>query len=100
MTSKVRRVVFSPSAESDLREAWSHLAQHDIRAADRFYDAIDTLAESLLDFPDRGVLREEFGADTRMVTEGRYLVLYRREQDVVRILRVLHGSRDLTRLVK
>lgn len=98
MTSKVRRVIFSPRAESDLREAWSHLAQRDVRAADRFYDAMSARAESLCILPERGSLHEEFGRGIRMLIEGRYLILYRIELHEVWIARVLHGSRDITKL--
>jgi toxin ParE1/3/4 len=98
MISKVRKVVFTPLAEADLREAWRHIAQHDPLAADRFFDAISERAANLSQFPERGAPREELGARIRMLVEGHYLVFYRVDEDAVRVVRVLHGSRDLTRL--
>lgn len=40
-------------------------------------------------------LRPELGADARLASIGQYVILFRIRDDMVRIERVLHGSRDL-----
>jgi toxin ParE1/3/4 len=98
MIAKARKVVFTPLAEADLREVWRHIAQNDLDAADRFFGTISERAANLSQLPERGALREDLGARIRMLVEGRYLIFYRVDEDAVRVVRVLHGSRDLTRL--
>ena len=46
-------------------------------------------------------MRDDLGPGVRMVTHGRYLVLYRDliAENVVRIERVVHGARDPRRML-
>jgi toxin ParE1/3/4 len=98
MTIKSYRVFFTPKAEKDLRVAWKHIAQHNFRAADRFYDALKEKASKLKNFPERGAPRDDLLPDLRMLVEQKYLIFYRVEEDVVRVLRVIHGAQDLTQI--
>jgi plasmid stabilization system protein ParE len=40
-------------------------------------------------------LRPELGAEARLATVGSYVILFRIRQNAVRIVRVVHGNRDL-----
>jgi toxin ParE1/3/4 len=44
-------------------------------------------------FPER----DDVAPGLRSIVHGRYLLLFREEVDEVRIVRVLHGARDLPR---
>jgi toxin ParE1/3/4 len=53
----------------------------------------------LAEQPRANRLREEFGTGVRAAVLGSYLVLYAERRGVLLIERVVHGARDLGRLV-
>ena len=90
-----RSVVRSPAAEDDLIDIWCQIAIDSPKAADRFLDRIVERISQLAVFPDSGVARPEIADDARSLTVGNYLVLYRHSADVIEIIRVVHGAREL-----
>jgi toxin ParE1/3/4 len=95
MNAKTYRVIYSTQAELDLRDIWRYIAQFDTATANRFYDAIKFRSSALRHFPNRGRLRNDVQEGVRMIVVGKYLVFYTVQVDTVRVLRVLHGSRNL-----
>src|SRR5690349_7344803 len=97
-----RRVVyFSPLAEEDLDQIESFIATDDPAAAARVRNAIVEQSERLEDHPGKGTLlrdprdNEEIGVRLWPVTRYRnYLILYRVEPEMIRVLRVLKASQD------
>ncbi len=57
-------------------------------------------ARSLADFPEGGRLRPEIAPDVRSTLVKPYVIFYRYRQETVHILRILHGSRDLRRIME
>lgn len=51
---------------------------------------------SLRHKPTRQRLRPELGVGVRAVATGNYLIFYRVAPDTVSIVRVVHGSRNIT----
>jgi toxin ParE1/3/4 len=51
-------------------------------------------------FPQSAQPRPEFGCDIRTIPIGRYIVILRVVVPKVIVLRILHGARDLPRLLK
>jgi plasmid stabilization system protein ParE len=45
-------------------------------------------------------LRPELGKDARLAVMGQYVILFRVRSSAVRIERVVHGSRDLLRILE
>lgn len=93
-----RRIIFTPAAEEDLHDIWLEIAFDNPNAADRTIDQIKNRAAQLSMFPESGRLRPEIADDFRSLTVGNYILLYRTDEDVVDIVRVIHGARDLTAL--
>lgn len=87
-----------PEAENDLEEIWWFIAQDSPDSADKFLDRIQDSCLALADFPKIGASREELKAALRSQPVGNYLIFYFPLEDGVDIIRVLHGSRDMTRL--
>ena len=87
-----------PEAENDLEEIWWFIAQDSPDSADKFLDRIQDSCLALVDFPKIGASREELKAALRSQPVGNYLIFYFSLEDGVDIIRVLHGSRDMTRL--
>jgi toxin ParE1/3/4 len=95
---KSYQVKYSPKAESDLREAWRHIALDNMVAADQFFDAVGKNVNLLIEFPERGVLRPELRPNLRMLVEGKYLIFYSVFGKTIRVVRILHGSQDRTKI--
>jgi len=91
----MRRVLKSPSAESDLDEIWLYIALDNIDIADRFIDELNEQCESLADFPEMGKACDVLAPDLRMFPVDNYLIFYRPVEEGVEIVRVIHGARDI-----
>jgi toxin ParE1/3/4 len=84
----------SPLAERDLEEIWSYVAEDASPAtADRLIDAIINRFDVLVEQPQMGRLRPEFGDGVRSFAVESHVIYYGLDGDVL-IARVLHGRRD------
>jgi antitoxin ParD1/3/4/toxin ParE1/3/4 len=87
---------FSPEAKEDLQDIWLYIAADNSAAADEIeaeiYEACDLLARN----PGLGHKRRDLTDEPVLFwpVRGRYLVIYRRESEPLKIVRILHGSRD------
>lgn len=94
-----RRVVIAAEANNDLGEILAFVAQDSPRAAVRLVaqlaDAAEGLALSALHYPVV-LARRDMLIRRRVV--GSYNMLFEVADDAVRVARIVHGSRDLTRL--
>lgn len=92
------RVEFSPAAVDDIEEITRGLADMNPRAARCLRERFVRVAASLQSHPNRGA-RLSFRTETRRLVVGKYLMLYGVGTDIVSVLRVLHGSRDIGALL-
>jgi len=93
-------VVFRRAALRDLEDIVARIATDDPSAAQRFRERVLARIAVLRAFPESAQPRPEFGADIRTIPIGRYIVLVRVVVPKVIVLRVIHGERDLPRLLK
>ncbi len=99
-----KRLVFFPQVDKDVDEASLFIAQDDLARAYRFLDATSDTYRSIAEAPGLGSFYsfqhpDLQGIRRRFVKEfPNYLIFYRETYDTVEILRVLHGSRDLSKL--
>jgi toxin ParE1/3/4 len=82
-------------ARSDLDEIWLYVAKDSPRAADALIDQLVETARPLPTFPRMGVARPELGPSLRSLPVGSYVLFYRTDLGGVRVVRVLHGHRDI-----
>jgi toxin ParE1/3/4 len=94
----LRYAVNSELAEADLAHIWVEIATDDIDTADRFIQALRTLAQKLAEQPFMGRERPELGQDVRVFPHGQYLIIYRSAAHGVGIARVVHGGRDIANI--
>jgi toxin ParE1/3/4 len=87
-----------PEAEQDIEDIGVYLGERNVSAARRFSRAVGQTGEMLCRSPNLG---ERFRADLTEEIRYRtisgfknYLIFYRRVDDVLEIIRVLHGARD------
>ncbi len=92
------RLFVSPQIEPDLAEIGSFIAKHNPMRAVTFVQEVCARFLEIAKDPLIYRLRPDFGAGIRQETFGQYLILYRVVGQEVRIVRVVHGVRDLTKL--
>jgi toxin ParE1/3/4 len=93
-----------PYVREDLIEIHQHIASDNPEAADRVIEAIRALFSRLKHHPlcgSRYHHPEIQDLRKALVPEFRnYIVFYRRLPGVIRVLHVLHGARDLPRVLR
>ena len=93
------RVVVSNAAQADARDVLDYLrAEAGDRIAVRYAHDFDAAVDRIAELPHSGSPRRQYGTDVRAVLVDPYLIFYETDFDGrhVRILRILHGSRDIT----
>jgi toxin ParE1/3/4 len=91
-------VQVNDAAEEDLISIWHDIAEHNSSAADKFVRRLGARINDLNTMPERGAPRDDLITGVRMLVEGSYLIFYRLHANKVEVLRIIHGSRDLTSL--
>lgn len=94
--------VCSPQAESDLDDIWFYLVSEtgNVDLADRVVDSIASRLFLIANYPRIGRPRDDIRTGLRSLTVGGYVVFYRIDNEDVVILRILHGKRDIARLLE
>ena len=87
-------VTRSVEAEEDLISIWVYVAIDDPDAADRLLDRIDAACGQLAELPDMGTSYEEIRPGLQLLPVRNYLILYRRIESGIEIVRVIHGARQ------
>lgn len=87
-------------AEADLDALWAYVAAQNPDAADRLVDAVLEGSRMHVRFPNLGQMRDDLRPGLRCFVVTPYVVFYRPIEDTIEILRILHGARDLPRLIE
>jgi toxin ParE1/3/4 len=102
-----KRVRITPQAERDIDNEVVYLAtESDVSVGFCFFDAVHATFQALLDMPGMGKVRPVGNpciADIRQWVVsgfGKYLIFYRIVSDGIEIIRVLHGARDIDRILE
>ena len=96
----MKRFLISREAAANIREIWQFISEDNVSAAERvrqeLYDAIHGLAER----PGKGHSREDLtDKAVRFWKVRSYLIVYRHDTDPLEIVTVLHGARNIPRLL-
>jgi antitoxin ParD1/3/4/toxin ParE1/3/4 len=90
----------SPEAFRDIEEIWEFIAEDNLDAADRVREKIFTACEKIAELPGMGHLRKDLADEAlRFWPVYSYLIIYRPDVEPLEIVRVLHGARDVERLL-
>ncbi len=96
----MKRFKLSPQAAGDIREAWAYIAADNLDAARRFRLQIREACGKIAQSPRIGHSRKDLTDKPVLFwPEGRYLIIYNPARLPVEIVRVLHGARDLPKLL-
>ena len=87
---------FSTAADHDLEEIFDHtLEEFGLDQAIKYVSEFDPVFEQLVKNPEMGRNRNEIKPDLRSFPKESHIVFYRIIRDHIRIVRILHGSRDI-----
>jgi plasmid stabilization system protein ParE len=97
MASVLAKVVVTENAKQDVRDILTDVRTHQGYAvAARYAADFKAVYRNLAQWPGSGPPRREFGANTRIKIVTPYLFFYDHEGNTATVLRVLHGSREIT----
>ena len=89
------KIILTPAAERDLAAIGDFIAQDDPVRAESFIDELVDRCAGLAAFPERFPLVNRYSSSgVRRCLHGRYLIFYRMEPELVRVLHILHGATD------
>jgi toxin ParE1/3/4 len=94
------RVEFSKHVEPDLEAIAGWIAAGSLSRAVSFIQELRLLIRLIGRSPQIFRLRPEIRPDIRIATHGRYVILFRIHNEVVRIERVVYGARNLFSLLE
>jgi len=94
------RIVRTFPARDDLRQIWLYIAQHNVAAADRLIDKFERTLASLARHPLMGESVAQYRPGLRRFTVGKYVLYYEPINGGVRLVRVLHGARNIDDLLE
>ena len=88
-------------ARDDLAALWAAIAAaRDERTADRISRTILDRCRSHARMPETGRPRDEIAPGLRSFPVRPYVVFFRPEDDTILVLRILHGRRDVDRVMR
>ena len=88
----MKTIVWTDEAIDHLEAIVTYVSIYDPAAAARLGRELIEVADSLMEFPERG--RDAGDGKREMVTVWPYILRYRVEGERVIILRIRHGARD------
>lgn len=92
-------LVILPTARADLIEIGDFIALDNPGRAVTFIDEIEARLIQIAERPESFPARDELHVGLRSARHGRYLIFFAENGDEVQIVRVLHGTRDLPRIL-
>lgn len=91
----------TPSAETDLQEIWTYIAADNPDAADELEADIFTACQLLADNPQMGSSRPAWSEKPVRfwIVRRNYLIVYAPQAQPLEILRIIHGARNIPKLL-
>ncbi len=86
----------SQQAKKDLEDIFEYtLEQFSLKQAISYVSSFETTFKKISTHPETGRLRVEIRDGLRSIIHESHVVFYRKEFEKIKIVRILHGSRDL-----
>ena len=88
-------IVITATAQEDLVDIWSWIADESPASADRVLDRMQEVAHKLAELPKMGRARDDLLPGLRSFVVGSYVMFYMVSPESLEVLRILHGRRDI-----
>ncbi len=98
MDKSVRQYIISPPALRDLQDIIDGLSGNRLEAGEQFLNQFEAWCQRLRRFPTIGKPYDGLSVGLRGVILDKYILFYRLNDEVVEIVRVVDGRRDLISL--
>jgi toxin ParE1/3/4 len=85
---------------SDYDRIYDYIALDNEAAAEKLLRVLDAKLSLLSEMPGAGAARPDLGKDVRSLPVGNYLIIYRKIEGGVHLLRVIHGARNVKRVYR
>lgn len=100
MSGVIKTYVLSVEAEADLSDIFDYTEQEfGVEQAVTYLTELETCLLALVANPKAGRERNEIRADLRSMMSNSHVIFYRICDDHIRVVRVLHGSRDFPNIL-
>ncbi len=97
----MNRAIVSEQAKQDLITIWDFIAEDNVDAANRVERELYKTFESLARMPEQGYQRRDLTKrPVRFSPLYSYLIIYQPADGAIQIMAVIHGNRNLKRLLK
>lgn len=95
------RYQLTPEAQAQVDAIGAFIAEDSLEAALKVYDALEKSYEQLARMPEMGHTREDLtDRPLKFWSVYSYLVVYDPASDPLQIIAVLHGARDVERVLR
>lgn len=96
----MKKIILSKAADADLEDIFDYtLDEFGVEQAVAYVSGFDEAFEMISENPEIGRERKEIREELRSLVKDKHIIFYRSLNDHVRIVRILHGSRDLPRFL-
>jgi len=96
----MKKIILSEAADADLENIFDYtLDEFGVDQAVSYVSGFDEVFDMISENPEIGRERKEIRDELRSLNKDKYIIFYRTFSDHVRIVRILHGSRDLPRFL-
>ena len=92
--------IISPLASRDLDDIFDYFAEFSVDACERFVDVFNKKCRNLVAFPSIGRAYTEIDTSLRGIPLSGYIIFYRVNENLIEIVRVVSGHRDLASLFR
>jgi len=92
----ISRYILSTEADRDLEGIFDYTAESfSVDQAVKYLNELDETFSSIVSNPEIGRKRDEIKEGVRSLVKSSHIIFYHIGHDHIRVIRVLHGSRDL-----
>ncbi|QQR80036.1 MAG: type II toxin-antitoxin system RelE/ParE family toxin [Deltaproteobacteria bacterium] len=91
----MKSYLLSPQASLDLEELYEFISKDNEEAALKIINFLEERLDFIAQFPDIGRKREELAPDIKSFPVEKYVIFYRKIEQGIHVMRVLHGARDV-----
>ena len=99
--SSPKEYLLSPEADRDLEEIFDYsVEKFGLDQTVKYLMELESVMIHLTEHPETGMVRDEIKIGLRSFPISSHIVFYRALDDHIRIVRVLHASRDIPRFLE